>query len=72
MTDADLRANSEIENEEAIVAEIAELMGRMKQIYQRESRAERQVQAVAKRSAPKRESNEYVRMVCVVCVLGGG
>ena len=61
--DADLRGNSdpEAKDEEAIVAEIAELMGKMEQIYQRVSEAKQQAQAVAKRSAPKWESNENVK-----------
>ena len=59
--DADLHANSQAEDEEAVVAEIAELMTKMEQTYERKSLAERQAQAVAKRSASKRESNENVR-----------
>ena len=54
----DLHANSQAQDEEGVVAEIAELMSKMERIYERKSRAERQV---AKRSVSKRESNENVR-----------
>lgn len=59
--DADLRANSQAEDEEAVVAEIAELMTKMERTYEHKSLAEQQVRAVAKRSASRRESNENVR-----------
>ena len=58
----ELRTNSESEDEERIAAEIAELVTKIKRIYQQESRAKRQAQAIAKRSAPKQgpASNENV------------
>jgi hypothetical protein len=43
----------EMEDEEEIAIEIAELITKIKRIYQQESRAKRQAEARAKRSAPK-------------------
>ena len=49
----ELRSNSETEHKERIAAEIAELVTKIKRIYQQESRAKRQAQAIAKSSALK-------------------
>lgn len=60
--DADLHTNFEFENEEAIVAEITKLMAKIQRLHERELRAEQQAQAVAERSAQRRELNEDVRV----------
>ena len=60
--DADLNTNFEIEDEEAIAAEIAELMAaKIKQIHRRQIRAKQQARRVAKQSAIEWKSNENVR-----------
>ena len=60
--DADLNTNFETENEEAIAAEIAELMAaKIKQIQRQQIRAKQQARRVAKRSAIEWKSNENVR-----------
>ena len=46
-------ARYETENEEEVATEIAELITKIKRIYQQESRAKRQAEARAKRSAAK-------------------
>ena len=47
-----------------MIAEVAKLVNKMEQIYERQYWAERQTRAVAKRSASesKRESNENVTL----------
>lgn len=60
--DADLHTNFKSEDEKAIIAEIAKLMVKIQRLHERELRAEQQAQAVAERSARKRELNENVRM----------
>ena len=52
----DQSARYETENEEEIATEIAELITKIKRIYQQESRAKRQAEARAKRSAAKQHS----------------
>lgn len=63
-----MHENSQIEDEEAVIAEIMKLMNKMEQIYERQYRAERQIRAVAKRSASesKRESNEIVNLILII------
>ena len=52
-----------MEDREATVAEMAELMAKMKHLYQQESWAKRQARGVAKRSPSERESDEDVRIM---------
>ena len=49
----ELHAGYEIEDEEKIAAEIAELIIKIKRIYQQESHAKRRAEARAKRTATK-------------------
>ena len=62
--DTDLNTNFEIEDEEAISAEIAEVMAaKIKQIQQRQIQAEQQTRRVAEWSAIEWKSNEIVRRI---------
>ena len=49
--DAELHADSNIEDMEAIVAEIAGLMDKIERLNERQLRAKQQAQAVAERAA---------------------
>ena len=57
-----------------MIAEVAKLVNKMEQIYERQYRAERQTQAVGKRSASesKRESNENVILLVELDLLPCG
>ena len=64
---SELHSGYGVEDEEKIAAEIAELILKMKRIYQQESRAKRQAEARAKRSAPKQGPDSNVNINdCVV------
>ena len=73
--DAELHADSNIEDMEVIVAEITGLMDKIKRLNERQLRAKQQAQDVAEQAAKKRESlkNENVSVTtCMVEVGGGG
>ena len=55
-TDTELHADSNIEDVDAIVAEIAGLMAKIERLHERELRAEEQARAVAERLAKKQVS----------------
>lgn len=57
----ELHADYEIEDEEKIAAEIAELIIKIKRIYQQESRAKRRAEARAKQSATKQSPESNVK-----------
>ena len=67
---SELHSGYEIEDEEKIAAEIAELITKMKRIYQQESRAKKQAEARAKRSTPKQgpDLNVKVTLMTVMTV----
>lgn len=58
---ADLRFNSETEDEERNVAKIANLLIKIKRLYERESRAKRQAREISELYGPKLKSDEIVR-----------
>lgn len=65
--DAELHADSNIEDMDAIAAEIAGLMAKIERLHKRELRAEKQAQAVAERLAKKQvscnEERKYRSMI---------
>ena len=73
ITDAELHANSNIEDMEAIVAEITGLMDKIKRLNERQLRAKQQAKDVAEQAAKKRESlkNENVSVTTCMVEVGG-
>ena len=68
--DAELHTNSNIEDMEAIVAEIAGLMAKIKRLNERQFRAEQQTQAVTEQAAKKRESLKNEDVSVTTCMHG--
>ena len=59
---SELQSGYEIEDEEKTAAEIAELITKMKRIYQQESRAKKRAEARAKQSAPKQGPDSKINV----------
>ena len=59
---SELHSGYGVEDEEKNAAEIAELITKMKRIYQRESRAKKKAEARAKQSAPKQGPDSNVKI----------